>query len=249
MKLLLVLGSDETFNLFSFHLTPMGFDLIRYFNVLKAMDNIDETDPRGVVISARDYPRHWKTMVQFIRAERPKNTCPIIILVGEGFSVDERTKAHYLGVSGIVSEDFSNLSEIIRVQEILCRYLPADEKRRSRRYYVQPWQHLNFVFSIPEEKSLIIGEVKTISSGGLSFLPEHSSFLRKVHLHDEFSHCSLRVGEAILSPVCRLVRTGRIISFEFISFPQKEQQVLDDYLLGAALEEWKMKNDPESLKN
>jgi hypothetical protein len=104
------------------------------------------------------------------------------------------------------------------------------------------------VFSIPEEKSLIIGEVKTISSGGLSFLPEHSSLLRKTHLHDEFTQCSLRVGEAILSPVCRLVRTGRIISFEFVSFPQNEQQVLDDYLLSSPLREWKMKNT-ESLKN
>jgi hypothetical protein len=248
MKLLQVLSSDDTYNLISFHLAPMGFEPIRYYHVLKAMDNIDEIDPRGIIISARDYPRHWKTMIQFIRSERPKNTCPIIVFVSEGFSVDERTKAHYLGVSGIVPEDFKDPSDIGRVQEILCRYLPGNEKRRSRRYHVQPWQCLNYVFSIPEEKSLIIGEVKTISSGGFSFLPEHSSLLRNARLHDEFTHCSLRVGEAILSPVCRLVRTGRIISFEFVSFPQNEQQVLDDYLLSSPLREWKMKNT-ESLKN
>jgi len=235
MKLLLVLGSDETYNLISLHLKPMGFDFIRYYNVLKAMDNIDETDPRGIIISARDFPRHWKTMVQFIRSERPKNVCPIIILIGNNFTVDETTKAYYLGVSGIVSEDFNNPTEIIRVQEILCRYLPTDEKRRARRYHVQPWQQLNFVFSIPEEKLLITGEVKNISSAGLSFLPDHSDFLRKVHLYDEFTNCSLRAGEDFLSPVCRLVRTGRLISMEFVSFPEKELEVLEEYLLSSPL--------------
>jgi hypothetical protein len=41
---------------------------------------------------------------------------------------------------------------------------------------------------------------------------------------------SLRAGDAILSPVCKLVRTGRIISLEFVSFPENEREILKKYL-------------------
>ena len=247
MKLLLVLGSDDTYDHISLHIKPMGFDLIRYNNVLKAMDNIDEIDPTGIIISARDYPRHWKTFVQFIRSERPKNSCPIIILVGDSFSLEETTKAHYLGVSGIASEDLVP-SEINRIQEILCRYLPADEKRRSRRYHVQPWQQLNFILTVPKDKYLITGEIKTISAGGLSFLPDHAQLLKNTNLNEVFVDCPLRAGDALLSPICRLVRTGRILSLEFLSFPENEQQILNNYLLSSPLLERKQRETKESRK-
>ena len=241
MKLLLVLGSDETLEVISRFVKPLGFEIIRYYNVLKAMDNIDEADPSGIIISARDYPRHWKTMVQFVRAERPKNVCPIIILKGENFSVEESSQASFMGVSGIVTESLDNPSEIGRIQEILCRYLPTDEKRRSRRYNVQPWQRLKLVFALPVDQTLVTGELKTISSGGLSFLPDHSKLLAKTMINEIFHECSLRAGDAILSPKCRLVRSGRILSMEFMHFPENEQQILDNYLISSPLLELKFR--------
>lgn len=239
MKLLLVLSSDESLEIITRFVKPIGFEIIRYSNVLKAMDNIDEADPSGIIISARDYPRHWKTMVQFVRAERPKSSCPIIILKGDNFTVEESSQASFLGVSGIVTENLDNPSEIGRVQEILCRYLPTDEKRRSRRYNVQPWQRLKMVFALPEDQALITGELKTISSGGVSFLPDNSKLLAKTMINEIFHECSLRVGDSFLSPKCRLVRSGRIISMEFMSFPANEQLILNDYLISSPLKEFK----------
>jgi hypothetical protein len=210
------------------------------------MDNIDEIDPSGIIISARDFPRHWKTMVQFVRSERPREACPIIILKGESFPLEETSKAFYLGVSGIVTEDLDNISEIDRLQGILSRYMPVDEKRRDRRYHAEGWQRFNFVFSVPEDGILVTGEVKTISSGGLSFLPDESSEFKNLALDMEFTECSLRAGDAILNPVCRLARTGRIISMEFLSFQDKEQQILDQYLESLPLRELRHKETKEA---
>ena len=235
------MGSNDTYEVISRFAKPLGFELIRYYSVLKAMDNVDEADPSGIIISARDYPRLWKTMVQFVRAERPKSTCPIIILKGNGFTVNDSTQASYLGVSGIVTESLDNPAEIGRIQEILCRYLPADEKRRSKRYNVQPWQRLKLVFALPGDFTLITGTLKTISSGGISFLPDYSRFLEKTMVNEIFEECSLRVGNSILSPKCRLVRSGRIISMEFMQFPENEHAILDDYLLNSPLQELKLK--------
>jgi DNA-binding response OmpR family regulator len=239
MKLLLVMGSDDTCNLVSLYVRPLGFDLIRYYNVLKAMDNIDETDPSAIIISARDFPRHWKTMVQFVRTERPKDLCPIILLKGENFPLEETTKAFYLGVSGIIAETLDNSTEIDRLQGILSRYIPVEEKRKARRYQAQKWQRLNFIFASPRDKTIITGEVKTISSGGLSFYPDHSALMKDIRLDMELTECSLRVGDKILSPVCRLARTGRIVSLEFISLGDGEQEILENFLENLPLEELK----------
>jgi DNA-binding response OmpR family regulator len=243
MKLLLVMASDETYNLISLYVKPLGFDLIRYHQVLKAMDNIDETDPAAIIISARDFPRHWKVMVQFVRSARPKDVCPIILLKGDDFPLEQTSQAFYLGVSGIVTEDLDNNSEIDRLQGILSRYMPVDEKRKTRRYHAENWQRFNFIFASPSDKTLITGEVKTISSGGLSFLPDHSNMMKDMTLNQEITECSLRAGDTILSPVCRLARTGRIVSMEFLSFQDNEQQVLDTYLESLPLKELKYKGE------
>lgn len=237
MKLLLVVGADETYNNISLYVKPLGFELIRYSHIIKAMDNIDEIDPNAIVISARDFPRTWKTMVQFVRSERAKDVCPIIILKGDSFTVEDSSKASYLGVSGIVTEVLDNTTEISRLQGILSRYLPVEEKRKNRRFEAENWQRFSFVFSHPIDNALVTGEVKTISTGGLSFLPGNPSMMRDLALNAELKGCSLRTGEYILSPVCRIARTGRSISLEFMSFPEGEQEILNRYIESLPLKE------------
>jgi hypothetical protein len=238
MKLLLILESDETYNLIAVYVKALGFDFIRYHNVIKAMDNIDEVSPHAIIISAKDFPRHWKIIVQFVRSQRPKDSCPIIILKGDNFALEETSKAFYLGVNGVVPETL-NRQEIGQLQNILSRYIPVDEKRRSRRYQPEEWSRFGFVLTSPEERNIITGEVKTISNTGISFCPDYSAWTKNIRLNMELSECSLRVGDQILSPVCRLVRTGRIISFEFIFLPKDEQAHLNSYLENLPLQELK----------
>ena len=239
MKLLLVVGADETFNNISLYVKPLGFELIRYSHVHKAMDNIDEIDPNAIVISARDFPRTWKTMVQFVRSERAKDVCPIIILKGDKFPVEESSKASYLGVSGIVTEAMDNSTEISRLQGILGRYLPVEEKRKDRRFQAENWQRFSFVFARPSDQALVTGSVNTISTGGLSFIPEDPAMMREISLNKILDACSLRTGDSILSPVCRVARTGKVVSLEFVSFPDGEHETLNKYVESLPLKELK----------
>lgn len=237
MKLLLVLGTEEIHHLISFYVKPIGFEIIHYSSVLKAMDNIDEIDPQAIIISARDFPRHWKTLVQFIRSERSREACPIILLKGKIFPQEESHKASFLGVSGVINEALENSAEIDKLQEILSRYLPVMEKRKNRRFHIMPGAILAFVFISPVDNVLVTGEIKSISKGGLSFLPDDPSLLKQISLNMEMGECSLRAGDSILSPVCRLARTGRVVSIEFISFPEKEKETLDVYIDNLQLRE------------
>ena len=239
MKLLLVLAADETHNNISLCVKPLGFELIRYSHIHKAMDNIDEIDPNAIVISARDFPRTWKTMVQFVRSERAKDVCPIIILKGDNFPIEESSKASYLGVSGIVDETLNDSTEISRLQGILGRYLPVSEKRKSRRFQAENWQRFSFVFARPGDHALITGKVNTISTGGLSFVPGNHSMMKSVTLNSVLGECSLRTGDTILSPLCRVARTGKYYSLEFVSFPEGELETLSKYVESLPLKELK----------
>jgi len=230
MKLLLALGSDETFNNVSHCLKPRGFDLIRYNQVIKAMDNIDEVDPSAIIISARDFPRHWKTMVQFVRIERSREDCPIILLRGENFPVEESTKASFLGVSGIVNEALDTQTEIEHLEEILGRFVSMGERRRNRRLTSELWHKFAFAFVHPAAKTLLTGRIKNISVGGLSFLPDNPPLLENIALNAELNECTLRVGDSMLSPICRLTRTGQIVTLEFVSFPDTEEDTIKDYI-------------------
>ena len=230
MKLLLVLGSNGNFEIISKNLKPLGFELIRYRHVLKAIDNIDEISPSAIIISARDFPRHWKILVQFVRNEYSKETCPIIVLKGSNFSAEETSKAFFLGVNGVVDDSLSNPEEIDRLQNILSRYMQVNEKRNYQRYFVEPWHRVSFITSDLAGKSIVTGDVKTISSGGLSFVPASPLDLDDTAFSREYNECSLRIGDAIISPVCRLVRISNMLSFEFIYLSKIERRSLDQYL-------------------
>jgi hypothetical protein len=242
MKLRLVLGSDKTFDSVSLFLKPLGFDMIRYRHVQKAMDNVEEIGPEGIIISAKDFPRHWKPFVRFVRYDRPQGECPIIVLKGDNFPEEEINKAIALEVNGLVLESLDNPAETEKIQTLLSRYIAVDDKRTNRRYRPEDYSRINFVFSHPSDERLITGTVKTVSTTGLSFGPDHPGLVENIKVDTEIRTCSLRTGERILSPLCTVRRTtGDIISLEFLSFPGTEKEALDVYLENLPLEELKAK--------
>jgi hypothetical protein len=230
MKLLLVLGSDDNYEAVSSTVQSLGFEIIRYRYVLKAMDNIDEVDPEAIIISARDFPRHWKILVQFVRNERSKEACPIIILKGTNFNTEETSKALFLGVNGIAAESLENQEDIDRLKNILGRSSPAREGKKHRNFSVEPWHQVGFLVAGLSGKSIIAANVKSISAAGLSFSPVPSLPQKAVKVDKELRECSLRTGNAILSPICRITGMGKNITLEFVSFPANERKILNQYL-------------------
>jgi hypothetical protein len=243
MKLLLILGSDEILKLIAQNIEPLGFDLIRYQHVLKAMDNIEEIAPSTIIISAQDFPRHWKALVQFVRYNHPKVECPIIILKGPNFSLDDASKAFFLGVSGIVSEDLTRPSEMDQLQRLLSRYVQLEEKRSANRFHLEDDGQVGVCVVNPVDRSMITGPVKTISVSGISLQPEATLALDSLKENMELSECSLRIGEDFITPICRVVRTKPDMSMEFIFLPEVDRILLDNYLEALPLQERKARQE------
>jgi hypothetical protein len=230
MKLMLILASDEIPDLISENIKLPGVEMIQYRHVLKAMDNIDEIDPACIIISARDFPRHWKTLVQFVRSERSKEQCPIILLKEGDLPLEEASKAFFIGISSIVCDDLGRSPVMDRFLGIMERYLQIPNKRKARRYRAEPWTRFGFCMAHPVSKAIITTTVKTFSATGISFEPDHPSLVANLVEGMELYECSLRVGNDIISPICRLIRKQPDMSLEFIFLSRAEQSIMDSYL-------------------
>jgi hypothetical protein len=230
MKALLLIDDDKAADLAKFYLKPLGFESVRYRNPLKALDNLEEIEPDAIILSARDYPRHWKIIAAVLRAERSKEECVIVLLKGEHFSFEEAAKATHLGVNGVVRDDLADRHEQTRFQRLLKRYMELDESRAAERLAPSPWDKLEFMFSHPRNYAPVAGNVETISSSGISFLPESPTLIADLAQGEELEDCSLRAGDRILSLSCTVVRTGSSLALAITSMGDEEKAYFEEYL-------------------
>jgi hypothetical protein len=227
MKLLMLIASDEVSELVSFYIKPGGFDLIRYRHAIKAMDNLDEIQADAIIISASDFPRHWKTLLQFTRCaarratrDANKPACPVILLRGDRFPLEEATKAFYLGVAALLDERLDRPSDIDTLRRVVESLDPASDTTRR----------FGLLFVNPMNGRLVAGEVKGISEYMVSFYPFSS--MRDIPLNTALEECSLKAGDAVLSPRCALTRHGRVALLRLLSFPADEGAVFEACLRG-----------------
>jgi CheY-like chemotaxis protein len=230
MKVLLVVDDDRVSELLRFYLRPLGFEIVRYRNPIKALDNIEDVEPDAVVVSARDYPRHWKPIAVATRAAYPKERCAIILLKGDVFPFEEAAKAMHLGVNGVVRDALDDREEVDHFQRLLKRYVDVDEGRRSERVTPSRWDRLDFVFSHPRSLAPITGRLDTVSVGGLSFAPDAPALVADLEAGQTVPDCSLRVGADILPVSCRIVRAGKVFAFAFAELPEDRRRQLETYL-------------------
>lgn len=230
MKALLLIESDRIADIARFYLRPLGFDTIRYRNPVKALDNLEEIDPDALIVSSRDFPRHWKVISQAIRAEKDKDRCVIVLLKGELFPLEEAAKASAIGVNGVVRDDLDDRREQARFQELLKRYIVVDEERAADRIAPSPWDRLDFMFAHPRSLQTIGGRLEAVSSLGLSFVPESPALVADLGPGDGIDDCSMRVGGDIIELSCRVVHGGRLLGLEIERIADDDRSRLEDYL-------------------
>ncbi len=230
MKALVIVDSDSTHDLLSFYLRPLGFDLIRYRNPLKAIDNLEEIAPEAVIMSARDFPRHWKPLVSLVRRTASKEKCVFILLKGDFFSFEEAAKAAYLGVNGVVRETMDDAAEINRLQLLLKRYVEIDDARSDDRLVPTAIDRFDFAFNHPESSAIVSGRIETISATGISFKPDIQYAAADLSIGSVMEDCSLRAGQTVIGCKAKLVRKGNTLAFRFVSMDDEGRKDFEDYL-------------------
>ncbi|TVR01025.1 MAG: PilZ domain-containing protein [Spirochaetaceae bacterium] len=230
MKVLLVAEREEIREQLERHFTPLGLELIQYWNPIKAMDNIDEIDPDIVLFSARDFPRHWKPFLTFLRNHRTRYTSVFILLKPTDFAFEEASKAQHLGVNGLAEDTFSNRDEVNRLRDLIVRYKEVRDLRKNKRFVPHPEDRIEFIFSHPRTMQFVTGRVEDISATGLRFIPDRPTIIESIESDTTLRHCSLRLGDTILNLTARIIRNDGALSISFYDIKTDVRDSIDWYL-------------------
>ena len=119
MKALIISEDENVYTSLNQTLVAAGYDTIIYKWLLKALDNIEELRPDCIVVSSSEYPRHWKTLVQFVKSGIGGEDVKIYLYEPNPISDEDREKAQILGITGYF-ETLESFNEIMppKAQEI-----------------------------------------------------------------------------------------------------------------------------------
>ncbi|MDD7269895.1 MAG: hypothetical protein PUH13_08850 [Treponema sp.] len=113
MKALLISDDESIVTPLDSYFKNHQFDTIIYKWLIKALDNIEEIKPDLIVISAAEYPRHWKTLVQFVKSGIGGDNVKIFLYEPSPLSDEDKLKAKKLQVSYFATLEETDLKKLI----------------------------------------------------------------------------------------------------------------------------------------
>lgn len=155
MKALIIADDDIVIEKLKASLTDDGYDVITYRWLIKAMDNVEEIAPEVIVISASSYPRHWKTLVQFVQSGIGGVVPKVVLYAEREFNDDDLKKSEALNITGIFNSlDAEGLSEL---SDILSNKKGKD---------------FSLIFTNPKTGAFITGNISKFENNIISFSPD-----------------------------------------------------------------------------
>lgn len=174
MKALLIADDEDVITKIQNALRDGGFDVITYRWMLKALDNIEEIAPEVIVVSASSYPRHWKTLVQFVKSEITGFVPKIVLCTERAISDDDVEKSRVLGVDGIFSSvEPDGLKELAEI-------LAGNNKS------------LSLIFTNPKNGAFVTGIVAKCERNVISFVPDTPSLVSSLNKDEELDQVTVR---------------------------------------------------------
>jgi DNA-binding response OmpR family regulator len=200
MKILLVADRDALKQFLEKEFSLRGADIVHYWHPIKAMDNVDEMAPDLVIFSARDFPRHWKPFLVYLRAYSPlMKKVPFILLSGENFDGEEAKKAEYLEVSAVIPEALDKPGDL----QLLKKHI-APAKNSS--YRPSKGETADILFTHPENLVLVQGHIEEISSASLSFSPKAPELCEDFSIPSVVHECSLNIFGILIGADIEITR-------------------------------------------
>jgi hypothetical protein len=205
--MILMLIKDETSSAGELgrRLAAYGVSVISYRHPLKALDNLEETQPSIILYDLQDFPRHWKILVKYLREEHSKNEV-VFLLVSHGPPpLEEANKALYLGVNGILQDgDIEFLARNIR--EVFLRY-GTFEVAPAPKGETEPGP-LAFLFRHPRGKHLVTGIMLRYDGQRATFKPDFAHEVADLSEGETLTGGSLRLGETLVTLDATIVKNN-----------------------------------------
>ncbi len=213
MKAIIICDDEELIGKVDTALASLSYDTIIYRWLLKALDNIEEIRPDIVVVSASDYPRHWKTLTQFIKSGIGGKIPDVVLYVPSSFSVAEKKKARKLGVKGIFAScDESGISLFRSIVTSPIgglspspEEIETDEEQNAETGEISETKVFSTkelalgkvgtaVFTHPKTGVFVTGSIRNLPDGNAEFTADISSLAEGISPGDAIEELSLRTA-------------------------------------------------------
>lgn len=204
MKTLLILEDKELSKELIVSLKKLGMSIIHYRDPIKALDNLPELDPDAVIMSAIDFPRHWKPIAAAIRAVKDRNSCIIVLLKGLYFSYDEAAKAALLEINGIIQVDIQQQETIEKLLAVINRYFHSSTINLEKTHS----SLVDFSCTHPRTGNLVVGTVSSIHNDTLEVLLDYPPLADTFNRDEVVSNAYIQVDNTIHPLVCRIKQPG-----------------------------------------
>ena len=232
MKALIISEANDITNEFTEYYKTQNYDVIKYRWLMKALDNIEEIDPDLIFINATEYPRHWKTLCQYVKGinKNPK----IVLFTSLPLSNEDREKAECLQIDSIVnsSEDLEEVCTLTDICQDSEENLPETEniieqeqnetveileEEKIEETIEQPTlsetKVCKFLFSNPENFVLITGKVESFEDSKLIFLPDNPEDTENLLVDTIIKKCTLKVDNQINTVDVKVIKNDTEIEF------------------------------------
>jgi hypothetical protein len=229
MKLLVVARQKDLKERISYHLNPIGFEIIYYSDPVKVADSIEDIQPDMLLFNAVDFPRHWKPVLKLLR-ERLSRDQAVFVILAKDPPFEEAVKATFLGANGIIDANLPEKQQMQRLEELYRRYGSLKDKRRFQRLIPTEADTLKLLFSHPRTLAIITGSIVEISIKGASFFPDDPSQTADLRRDDALPYCTLSVDGNPISVTARISRNEETIGLQFKSFETGGHHKLFQYI-------------------
>ena len=144
MKALIISEDENVYSVLNSVLQKAGYDTIIYKWLLKALDNIEEIRPDCIVVSSSEYPRHWKTLVQFVKSGIGGDEVEVYLYEPNPMSSEDEEKARVLGITdyftslepGVLEGIFGKTEEHLPTVENIVQSEPEKEEEKNEGHYM-----------------------------------------------------------------------------------------------------------------
>ena len=209
MKAIIICDDEELIGKVDSALASLSYDTIIYRWLLKALDNIEEIRPDIVVVSASDYPRHWKTLTQFIKSGIAGKIPDVILYAPKSFSETEKMKAQKLGIKGIFDscdeDGMSFFRSIVNSPTGALSPDPekADKERSAEAASISETLSAEglsdskigtAVFTHPKTGAFVTGTIRSLSDGSAEFTADIPSLAAEIASGDKIEELSMRTA-------------------------------------------------------
>ena len=229
MKALIISEDESVYTTLDNILKKASYDTIIYKWLLKALDNIEEIRPDLIVVSSSEYPRHWKTLVQFVKSGIGGDNVDIYLYEPTPVSAEDEEKAKILGVTGCFSqfEEFEGLvkvegeepaevstSSTTTVEEAVPEPVEGPEEEPS----IPNTGH--FMFTHPKTKKFISGKFFDYNGKTLSCTFYNAGDLEsvsdglEVNVFSFFDSIKTRTANVILKSVMKVTGSNTLVIVE-----------------------------------